>query len=173
MSDCAPGYLKLHVTGEVERRVLKLEQLLARCTVCPRDCLNDRFENEIAACYSGRLPVVSSYTAHFGEEPALVGKHGAGNIFFGNCNSRNNFLKCSGLWSNNQAVDGCEVNKHEHHMICFIYGSSSIRKWDCLNQTTNRVSQVHTIARTLLLRQLQLVPSTKRITRRRVGDRSS
>ncbi|HLM02290.1 MAG TPA: radical SAM protein, partial [Pyrinomonadaceae bacterium] len=39
-------------------------------------------------CYSGRLPVVSSYTAHFGEEPVLSGTGGAGNIFFGNCNLR-------------------------------------------------------------------------------------
>ena len=28
------------------------------------------------------------YTAHFGEEPCLSGTHGAGNIFFGNCNLR-------------------------------------------------------------------------------------
>jgi putative pyruvate formate lyase activating enzyme len=42
----------------------------------------------LAACYSGRLPIVSSYTAHFGEEPPLVGTKGAGNIFFGNCNLR-------------------------------------------------------------------------------------
>lgn len=45
-------------------------------------------KDEIAACYSGRLPIVSSYTAHFGEEPVLSGKNGAGNIFFGNCNLR-------------------------------------------------------------------------------------
>jgi putative pyruvate formate lyase activating enzyme len=45
-------------------------------------------KDEIAACYSGRLPIVSSYTPHFGEEPALVGRFGAGNIFFGNCNLR-------------------------------------------------------------------------------------
>jgi putative pyruvate formate lyase activating enzyme len=45
-------------------------------------------EDELARCYSGRLPIVSSYTAHFGEEPALVGTRGAGNIFFGNCNLR-------------------------------------------------------------------------------------
>ena len=70
------------------QRVAKLEALLERCTVCPRDCLNNRLQDEIAACYSGRLPIVSSYTAHFGEEPALVGTHGAGNIFFGNCNLR-------------------------------------------------------------------------------------
>lgn len=62
--------------------------MLESCRVCPRDCLNNRLKDEIAACYSGRLPVVSSYTPHFGEEPALTGKHGAGNIFFGNCNLR-------------------------------------------------------------------------------------
>lgn len=83
-----PSYLELLATGELARRVDKLEALLASCTVCPRDCLNNRLENEIAACYSGRLPVVSSYTAHFGEEPALSGTQGAGNIFFGNCNLR-------------------------------------------------------------------------------------
>src|SRR2546423_643923 len=83
-----PSYLKLFREGEMERRVLLLEKLLERCRVCPRDCLNNRLADEIAACYSGRLPIVSSYTAHFGEEPALVGTHGAGNIFFGNCNLR-------------------------------------------------------------------------------------
>jgi putative pyruvate formate lyase activating enzyme len=83
-----PSYLELLASGEFERRVVALEKLLERCTVCPRDCLNNRLKDEIAACYSGRLPIVSSYTAHFGEEPPLVGKHGAGNIFFGNCNLR-------------------------------------------------------------------------------------
>src|ERR1044072_5649992 len=83
-----PGYLDLLESGELTRRVPALEALLARCTVCPRDCLNNRLQNDSAACSSGRLPIVSSYTAHFGEEPALVGTHGAGNIFFGNCNLR-------------------------------------------------------------------------------------
>jgi putative pyruvate formate lyase activating enzyme len=88
LDDERPAYLRLFETGEFLKRVESLEALLERCTVCPRDCLNNRLDNEIAACYSGRLPVVSSYTAHFGEEPALVGTHGAGNIFFGNCNLR-------------------------------------------------------------------------------------
>jgi putative pyruvate formate lyase activating enzyme len=83
-----PSYLALYESGELARRVEALERLLERCTGCPRDCLNNRLANEIAACYSGRLPVVSSYTAHFGEEPALAGTGGAGNIFFGNCNLR-------------------------------------------------------------------------------------
>ncbi len=65
-----------------------MEKLLESCTICPKDCGNNRLKDEIAACYSGRLPIVSSYTAHFGEEPVLSGTNGVGNIFFGNCNLR-------------------------------------------------------------------------------------
>jgi putative pyruvate formate lyase activating enzyme len=83
-----PSYLYLYESGDLEKRVEALEKLLSSCTVCPLDCANNRMEDELARCYSGRLPIVSSYTAHFGEEPALVGRHGAGNIFFGNCNLR-------------------------------------------------------------------------------------
>jgi putative pyruvate formate lyase activating enzyme len=83
-----PKYLKLLAETKLEERVEQLEALLRSCNICPKDCGNDRLNNEIAACYSGRLPIVSSYTAHFGEEPSLSGKNGAGNIFFGNCNLR-------------------------------------------------------------------------------------
>jgi putative pyruvate formate lyase activating enzyme len=82
------SYLALLETGELPRRVEALERLLESCTVCPLDCGNNRLKGELARCYSGRLPVVSSYTPHFGEEPALSGTQGAGNIFFGNCNLR-------------------------------------------------------------------------------------
>ena len=81
-------YLTLLEANELEPRVRALESLLEACTVCPKLCGNDRMKDEIAACYSGRLPIVSSYTAHFGEEPCLSGTGGAGNIFFGNCNLR-------------------------------------------------------------------------------------
>ncbi len=81
-------YLTLLAENKLEERVIALEELLRSCTVCPKDCGNDRLNDEIAACYSGKLPIVSSYTAHFGEEPCLSGTNGAGNIFFGNCNLR-------------------------------------------------------------------------------------
>ena len=83
-----PAYLRLLGSGEFRDRVETLEALLERCTVCPLDCGNNRLAGELARCYSGRLPIVSSYTAHFGEEPPLTGTRGAGNIFFGNCNLR-------------------------------------------------------------------------------------
>jgi putative pyruvate formate lyase activating enzyme len=88
VSAIEPSYLSLLREGVLAQRVEALERLLERCTVCPKDCLNNRLNDDIAACYSGRLPIVSSYTPHFGEEPPLVGTKGAGNIFFGNCNLR-------------------------------------------------------------------------------------
>jgi len=95
--DHRPSYLDLYESGELEKRVESLEEMLLSCNVCPLDCGNNRIENQLARCFSGRLPIVSSYTPHLGEEPALTGTRGAGNIFFGNCNSRNNLLRYNTL----------------------------------------------------------------------------
>src|ERR1700741_3139965 len=83
-----PKYLPLLAETNLRERIAPIESMLGACNICPKDCGNDRLMDEIAACYSGRLPIVSSYTAHFGEEPCLSGTRGAGNIFFGNCNLR-------------------------------------------------------------------------------------
>jgi len=83
-----PSYLRLFRSGELESRVERLMEMLTRCRICPRDCDVNRLKNDVAACYSGLLPIVSTYTAHFGEEPALVGTNGAGNVFLGLCNLR-------------------------------------------------------------------------------------
>ena len=60
-------YLTLLAENKLEERVEALEALLRSCTVCPKDCGNDRLNDAIAAGYSGRLPIFSSYTANFGE----------------------------------------------------------------------------------------------------------
>ncbi len=84
-----PSYIKLLNNGELSIRAEAAYNNLIACTSCPRDCKVDRINGEYGICASGQLPVVSSYTPHFGEEPVLSGTRGAGNIFFGNCN-----LKC-------------------------------------------------------------------------------
>jgi len=71
---------------EFDRREKLADVILQSCTSCPRNCKIDRANGELGICASGSLPVVSSYTPHFGEEPVLSGTRGAGNIFFGNCN---------------------------------------------------------------------------------------
>jgi len=83
-----PSYIDLLKDGELESRVERLMEMLRVCRICPRDCDVNRLNNDVAACYSGLLPIVSTYTPHFGEEPALVGSGGAGNVFLGLCNLR-------------------------------------------------------------------------------------
>ena len=83
-----PGYIALYHSGELERRARRLEARLASCDICPRECRGNRLEGETGFCHSGRLPVVSSFCAHHGEEPVLSGSRGSGAIFFSNCNLR-------------------------------------------------------------------------------------
>ena len=81
-----PSYIQLFKSGEFEKRVEHSWNILKSCTMCPRNCFVDRTKGELGTCYSRDMPIVSSYTPHFGEEPVLTGTKGAGNIFFGNCN---------------------------------------------------------------------------------------
>lgn len=89
-----PSYLELYKSGELSYRAEILRSMLADCDICPKVCRINRLKNEIAACYSGYNPVVSSHCIHYGEEPFLSGSiesfndNGVGNIFFGNCNLR-------------------------------------------------------------------------------------
>jgi len=55
---------------------------------CPHDCRVNRLDGELGFCRSGYRPIVASFCAHHGEEPALSGRRGSGTIFFGNCNLR-------------------------------------------------------------------------------------
>jgi putative pyruvate formate lyase activating enzyme len=88
MNGNEPGYISLYRSGELERRVHRLEKRLAECDICPRECGARRTEGKLGSCNSGILPIVSSFCAHHGEEPVLSGSRGSGTIFFGNCNMR-------------------------------------------------------------------------------------
>ena len=83
-----PAYLRLHESGELERRVERALALLEDCTVCPRDCHVNRLADKFAVCKTGRYAVVSSCFPHFGEEDCLRGWSGSGTIFFSWCNLR-------------------------------------------------------------------------------------
>lgn len=83
-----PSYLQLFESGELKKRVERLNEKLNSCIVCPRHCEADRMNEVEGFCKSGRNPLVASTVAHFGEEPVLVGTKGAGNVFFSSCNLR-------------------------------------------------------------------------------------
>jgi putative pyruvate formate lyase activating enzyme len=79
------SYLKLSA-GELEERVRRLEEILKRCRLCPRQCEVKRLQGEKGFCRLGVRPRVASYHPHFGEERCLVGSRGSGTIFFSSCN---------------------------------------------------------------------------------------
>lgn len=81
-----PSYIQLLENSEFEKRIHLAKEFLLNCSVCPRACGVDRTSGELGFCHSSTIPIVSSFTAHYGEEPVISGSKGAGNIFFGNCN---------------------------------------------------------------------------------------
>jgi putative pyruvate formate lyase activating enzyme len=83
-----PSYIRLHETGELTQRIDAVWAILKDCTLCPRHCHVNRLEGEKGVCRVGKLPMVSSFGPHFGEERPLVGRHGSGTIFLTWCNLR-------------------------------------------------------------------------------------
>lgn len=81
-----PAYLRLLASGELSKRVQAAGELLASCTVCPRECRVNRLAGEKGKCLTGRSAMVSSYGPHIGEEKPLSGWRGSGTIFLTRCN---------------------------------------------------------------------------------------
>ncbi|MDP3791897.1 MAG: radical SAM protein [Candidatus Omnitrophota bacterium] len=67
-----------------------LKDSLSKCAICPRRCKVNRFAGKLGYCRAPYNPVIYSYMAHHGEEPALSGSKGSGTIFFSRCN-----MKCA------------------------------------------------------------------------------
>lgn len=84
-----PAYLDRLSVRDLKERADQLRDLLQECILCPRECRAERLNGKHGVCRSTDTALVSSFGAHFGEEPPLVGHHGSGTIFFSSCN-----LKC-------------------------------------------------------------------------------
>jgi putative pyruvate formate lyase activating enzyme len=88
VTDYEPGYIALYRSGELEKRVGRLEARLAACDICPRECGAKRLAGQAGHCFTALLAPVATVGAHHGEEPVLSGSRGSGAVFFGNCNLR-------------------------------------------------------------------------------------
>ncbi|MDR2886712.1 MAG: radical SAM protein [Bacteroidales bacterium] len=64
------------------------QDLLSRCTLCPRECLADRFAVSNGYCGTDAGINAVSVCLHKGEEPVICGDRGICNIFFSGCNLR-------------------------------------------------------------------------------------
>lgn len=85
MSSEVAAYLKLS-SAELWKKVRLAEDILKKCTLCPRSCKIDRTSGNRGFCKTGDKPFVASWGPHFGEERPLVGRFGSGTIFFSLCN---------------------------------------------------------------------------------------
>jgi putative pyruvate formate lyase activating enzyme len=66
-----------------------LSRMIRRCTLCEWKCKVDRVSGvKKGACKLDSASRVSTWFAHFGEEPPLVGRGGSGTIFFSSCTLR-------------------------------------------------------------------------------------
>ena len=80
-----PSYLNLS-KKELTARIEKLFKIMENCEICPRKCHVNRLKDEKGFCRLGKLPMVSAFHPHFGEESPLVGSYGSGTIFLTSCN---------------------------------------------------------------------------------------
>jgi putative pyruvate formate lyase activating enzyme len=72
----------------MQDKIKRAYKLMESCRLCPRKCGIDRLKAEIGFCRAGIKPMVSSFHAHFGEEPPISGYNGSGTIFFTHCSLR-------------------------------------------------------------------------------------
>lgn len=83
-----PPFINLYRTGELQKRITSLNNMLEECEFCPRRCQVNRLQGELGFCRAGAQLQISSAFPHFGEEAPLVGTGGSGTIFFTHCNLR-------------------------------------------------------------------------------------
>lgn len=72
----------------MKHKIKQAYKLMESCGLCPRNCGVNRIKGEAGFCKAGIRPIVSSYHAHFGEEPPISGYKGSGTIFFAHCSLR-------------------------------------------------------------------------------------
>lgn len=91
----------------LHNKVIEAENILKKCTLCPRACKVDRTSGQKGFCRVLDKLLVSSWGPHFGEERPLVGRFGSGTIFFSHCNLGCIFCQ---NWSISHLGEGSEVS---------------------------------------------------------------
>ncbi len=83
--------------------------LLQKCEICPRRCKVDRTKF-VGFCGANDKIKIALVSLHQWEEPCLVGTHGAGTIFFANCNLRCCFCQNYEISQKNYGVE-VDINR--------------------------------------------------------------
>ena len=93
-----------------------MENLLEHCTLCPRRCGVNRRAGARGFCGAGAAVRVARAMLHTWEEPCLVGRHGAGAVFFAHCT-----LRCVYCQNHEISHDGKGTEMDEEELAaCFL-----------------------------------------------------
>ena len=134
---------KLEIVASALQR---LKGVLKICTICPRRCGVDREALKRGYCRAPFNPVIYSYIAHHGEEPALSGKRGSGTIFFTHCNMK--CVYCQNYYFS-QLDNGEEITTEKLAAIM-----TRLQKTGCHN--INLVSPSHYVPQILMALEIAL-----------------
>jgi len=92
-----------------------MNELLNKCTLCPRNCMVNRNNGEIGYCRANNKIKIAKAYLHMWEEPPITGKNGSGTIFFSNCNLR--CLFCQNYYISEEG-NGVEIDTLRFANIC-------------------------------------------------------
>ena len=81
-----PSFIETRKKGMLKTKIREAYRLMESCVLCGRYCRVNRMKGEKGFCNTGKLPVVSSFGPHYGEESPLVGRYGSGTVFLTGCN---------------------------------------------------------------------------------------
>jgi putative pyruvate formate lyase activating enzyme len=84
--------------------------LLENCTLCPRECAINRFDNGAGYCGMNAGLNVASICIHRGEEPVISGTEGICNVFFAGCNLHCIYCQNHEISRNSKLVDDSGQN---------------------------------------------------------------
>ncbi len=133
------SYLKLLKSGELEKRTDLALSMLQECRMCPHECGTDRTRGEKGFCKVAARAMVSTWGAHFGEEPPISGSQGSGTVFFSGCNMR--CIYCQNF-EVSQGLEGYEVTGD---LLAFFF--LSLQEQGCHN--INLVTPSHVVPQIL------------------------
>lgn len=76
-----------------------IENILERCTLCPRECGVNRVAGQMGRCHVSASVRVARAALHMWEEPCISGAEGSGAVFFSGCS-----LGC--IYCQNREISG-------------------------------------------------------------------
>ena len=81
-----------------------MNELLKKCTLCPRECSVNRYEKKGFCGEDYRIRIARA-ELHLWEEPCISGKNGSGTVFFSGCNLKCRFCQNFEISSENKGFE--------------------------------------------------------------------